>query len=317
MKEKTKFRIAVLGIGGIGGYFGGKLAEYYSDSEDVEIIFIARGENEKAIKHNGLHVITTQEDFTAEPHLVTNEAKEIGEVDLFLICTKAYGLAESINKFSSCITEKTAVLPLLNGVNNSEIIKELVPFAEVWKGCAYISSRLNEPGVVKVESEIKQIQFGGFEGINQKLQSAEQIFKSAGVDIKLKEDIDKSIWEKFIFISSLATLTSFLDTNAGGINRSAENQKLLSDLIEEVTNLAKAKNINVDEDIAQKTFDRIKGMPTDLTSSMHSDFMKGGETELETLTGYVVREAKSLNLAVPVYERLYNELKNRVIDKKS
>lgn len=311
MKDNSKFKIAVLGIGGIGGYFGGKLAAHFADSESVEIIFIARGENEKAIKNNGLKVITTQEEFIAKPKLVTNEADEIGEVDVFLICTKSYSLEESINKFKTCIGEQMAVLPLLNGVDNADKIREILSETEVWDGCVFISSRLIEPGIVKVESEIKLLQFGSSEKTNPKMEKFAQLLKEAKIHVELSEDIDKKIWEKFIFISSLATLTSFLDTNAGGINSSAENQKLLSDLIEEVTNLAGAKKINVDENIAQIAFDRIKAMPAELTSSMHSDFMKGGKTELETLTGYVVREAKSLNLSTPVYEKLYNELEKR------
>lgn len=307
---KDKFRIAILGIGGVGGYFGGKLAAYFADSKTVEVIFIVRGENAKAIKNNGLKVITTNSQLIAKPNLVSNEPAEIGLVDIFLICTKAYDLEESIIKFKNCIDENTAILPLLNGVDNSERILKFAPNAEVWKGCAYIASRIIEPGVVKVDSEIKLLQFGG-DGGNEKREIFEKLLKSAEINVELKDDIDKTIWEKFIFISSLATLTSYLDTNTGGINGSIENQKLLSNLIAEVTRLAKAKKINVDENIEQITFDRIKGMSSEITSSMHSDFMRKGKTELESLTGFVVRESKWLNLSVPVYERLYEDLKKR------
>lgn len=306
-----KFRIAILGIGGVGGYFGGKLAAYFADSKTVEIIFMARGENAKVIKENGLKVITTNSQLIAKPHLVANEASEIGVVDVFLICTKAYDLEESVIKFKDCIAEQTAILPLLNGVDNSERIKQIVPNAEVWQGCAYIASRLIEPGIIKVDSEIKLLQFGSSGGNKEKLKLFEKLLKSAEIDVELKNDIDKTIWEKFIFISSLATLTSFLDTNAGGINASGENLKLLSDLITEVTNLAKAKKIKVDENIAQITFERIKGMNSEITSSMHSDFQKKGKTELESLTGFVVKEAESLGLAALNYQSLYAELRKR------
>ncbi len=305
------FRIAVLGIGGVGGYFGGKLAAHFADSNEVEIIFIARGENKKAIKHNGLKVITNESEIITRPKLVTKEANEIGEVDLLLICTKAYDLEESILKFKDCIGSQTAILPLLNGVDNSDKIKEILPDADVWKGCAYIASRLIAFGVIKVDSEIKLLQFGGSQFGNEKPQKFEKLLKSADINGEAIEDIDKAIWEKFIFISSLATLTSFLDTNAGGINSSVENQQLLNDLIGEVTHLAKAKKINVDENIAQMTFERIKGLSGEITSSMHSDFMRKGKTEVETLTGFVVREAELLKIATPVYARLYEDLRKR------
>ena len=307
----NKFRIAILGIGGVGGYFGGKLAAHFADSQDIEIIFIARGGNEKAIKENGLKVFTTQEEFVASPDLVTNEPSEIGVVDLFLICTKAYDLQESIYKFKSIIGENTAILPLLNGVNHAETIKSILPNAEVWNGCVFIASRLSEPGVIKVDSEIKLLQFGSFDGTKEKLERFEELIKSAGVDVELSADIDKTVWNKFIFISSLATLTSYLDTNFGGINGSSENRKLLFELIKEVTALARAKKINVADDIEEATFERVKIAPPESTSSMHSDFMKKGKTELETLTGYVVREAKFLNVTTPIYERLYEDLGKR------
>lgn len=306
-----KFRIAILGIGGVGGYFGGKLAAHFADSEEIEIIFIARGENAKTIHLKGLQIVTNSESFQAKPHLVSNEADEIGIVDLFLVCTKAYSLEESIIKFRECLGEKTVILPLLNGVNHAETIKKIVPNVEVWNGCAFIVSRLIEAGVVKIESEIKLLQFGSFDGTKEKLEKFEHLLQSAGIDAELSADIDKTVWEKFIFISSLATLTSYLDTNVGGVNSSIENQNLLTQLIEEVTSLAKAKKINVAENIAEFTLNRIKGAPAESTSSMHSDFMKKGQTELETLTGYVVREGKMLNVATPLYERLYGELKQR------
>lgn len=311
MEVKAKFRIVVLGIGGVGGYFGGKLAAHFAASEDVEIIFIARGENEKAIKNNGLRIITADGQETAKPAFVTNEASESGEVDLFLICTKAYDLEESIRKYRVCFGAKTAILPLLNGVDNAEKIQKILPQAEVWNGCAFIVSRLDSPGVIKVNSDIKLLQFGSLAGTKEKLQLTENLFKEAGINAELSGDIEKTIWEKFIFISSLATLTSYLDTNIGGVNSSPENRKLLAELVAEVTQLAVAKKINVAENIAEITLHKIAGAPPESTSSMHSDFLKKGKTELESLTGYIVAQAKALNIKTPFYERLYGELVQR------
>lgn len=311
MMKNEKFRIAVLGIGGIGGFFGGKLAAYFADSKDVEVIFVARGENANAIKNNSLKIITSEGEQIAKPHLITTEPNEIGKIDLFIICTKAYDLEESIIKYKDCISEKTAILPLLNGVNHAETIKKILPDAEVWNGCVFIVSRLIEAGIVKVESAIRLLQFGSNEGTIEKLEFAENLFKSAGINVVLFDDIEKAVWEKFIFISSLATLTSYLDKNIGGIINSEENTKLLADLIQEVTNLARAGKINVAENIEEFTVNRIKSAPAESTSSMHSDFQKKGKTELETLTGYVVRESKLLNLSASVYEKLYEELKER------
>ncbi len=309
--EKSKFRIAVLGIGGVGGYFGGKLAAHFADSENVEIIFITRGENEKVIKADGLKIITSDGEVVTKPKLTTGVASEIGAIDLLILCVKTYDLEESILSVRDSVGEHTTILPLLNGVDNTEKIKELMPYAEVWKGCVFIVSRLITPGVVKVDSRVRLLQFGGSGNTDKKSELTEQLFSSAGIDAELSADILKKIWEKFIFISSLATLTSFLDTNVGGIKCKAENKETLLKLIEEVTQLAKTKQINVDENIIGITLDRINNLPDENTTSMHNDFAKGGRTELASLTGYVVNESKALNLSSPVYERLYAELLKR------
>ncbi len=306
-----KYRIAVLGIGGVGGYFGGKLAEHFADSNEVEIIFIARGESAKAIKLNGLKIFTPEGEQIVRPNLVSDNPSEIGKIDLFILCTKAYDLTESIEKYKTCLSENTVILPLLNGVNHVETIKQILPNADVWDGCVFIVARLVEKGIVKVDSEIRLLQFGSNNADKSKLEKVENIFKSAGIQTELSQHIDKTIWEKFIFISSLATLTSYLDKTKGEILGSIEYSKLLTDLISEVTNLARAKNINVAENIEEITLEKIKKAPPSATSSMHADFAKKGKTELETLTGYVVQEAKLLDVATPVYARLYEELETR------
>lgn len=306
-----KYRIAVLGIGGVGGYFGGKLAEHFAGSNDVETIFIARGESAKAIKTSGLKIITPEGEQIVRPNLVSDEPSEIGKIDLFILCTKAYDLAESIEKYKTCLSENTVILPLLNGVNHAETVQKILPDLAVWNGCVFIVARLVEKGIVKIDSEIRLLQFGSNDAEKSKLEKVENIFKSAGIQTELSNDIDKTIWEKFIFISSLATLTSFLDKTVGEILGSSKYQNLLTGLIAEVSSLARAKNINVAENIEGLTLEKIKKAPPTATSSMHADFAKKGKTELETLTGYVVREAKLLDVATPNYERLYKELKDR------
>ncbi len=308
---QAKYRIAVLGIGGVGGYFGGKLAAHFAGSTNVEIIFVARGENAKAIKSRGLKVVTNQEEFVAKPSLVTSKAKEIGKVDVFLICTKAYDLEESIVKYQDCVGAQTVILPLLNGVNHAETIQSILPKAEVWNGCVFIVAKLLEAGVVKIDSEIRLLQFGSNDLTRSKMDKFAEVLKESGVDVQLSEDIDKTVWEKFIFISALATMTAYANQHVGELVRSSESLELVSDLISEVTAIAHAKKINVAENIAEIALNRIISSPPESTSSMHHDFKKKGKTELETLTGYVVREAERLNLSTPVYQRLYQELRTK------
>jgi 2-dehydropantoate 2-reductase len=116
----SKIRIVIAGIGGVGGYFGGQLARHYEKNKEAEIIFFARGENEKAIRQNGLKVESTIGEFIAKPKLVTSDASEIGKADFLIICTKSYDLEQTLLQLSPCINESTVILPLLNGIDNYE-----------------------------------------------------------------------------------------------------------------------------------------------------------------------------------------------------
>ncbi len=303
-----KFRIAILGTGGVGGYLGGMLAAHFAASDEVEIIFIARGANATAIEENGLTISTADGETISKPALVTNDPDRIGEVDLLVIATKAYDLEESVTRFSRLIGPRTLILPLLNGVDHAERIRAFFPDADVWNGCVFIVARLQSPGLVRVDSEIRLFQFGGKASDYEKLLKFESILRNAGVDTQLSADIEKTVWEKFIFISPLATLTSALDSTIGGLLETDENRALLESLIGEVAAVARAKGVGIAYDNEIATLEKIRRAPPASTSSMHSDFKKGGRTEIETLTGYVVREAKRLGVSAPNYQRFYGGL---------
>lgn len=158
MNKKTK--IIVAGIGGVGGYFGGHLAKQFSDSEDVEIYFLARGEHLKQIQANGLKVLNGNAQFIAKPKLATDSATEIGIADYIILCTKSYDLENIIEQLNPCIDRNTSLLPLLNGVDSAEKIKTILPSATVFNGCVYIVSHLKEAGVVENKGNIQKLFLG-------------------------------------------------------------------------------------------------------------------------------------------------------------
>ena len=305
-----KFRIAILGIGGIGGYLGARLAARYAGSEEAEIIFIARGGNLAAIRENGVKLVTPEGEETARPDVATDSG-DAGPVDVLVVCTKAYDLEDSVQRYGGLIGPETTILPLLNGVDHAEKIRRILPDADVWNGCVFIVARLAAPGTVRVDSAARLYQFGSFSGRNEKLERVEALWKAAGVHAEISDDIERTVWEKYIFISSLATLTSYLDTDIGTILASDEHLAMLQGLIGEVTSVAEAKSITLTPGIRELTVEKVRKAPPTATSSMHADFKRGGQTELETLTGYVVRSAATLGIAVPTYEMLYNDLAKR------
>ena len=304
-------KIAIAGIGGVGGYFGGLLAKYYQNSGKVQVYFIARGENEKAIRQHGLKVETPAGNFKATPALVTTDPTQIGQVDFLICCTKSYDLEQSLVQLKPCIGKSTVILPLLNGIDSLERIKSVYPEIEVWEGCVYIVSRLTAPGLVTVTGTSNSLFLGSTDGSEAKLNLALRIFREAGVNATLSGNIQQTIWEKYSFISPVATLTSYLDASIGAIVANPDNLELLYSLLKELKQVAGAKGIQFPESIGQAITDKMTRLPYQATSSMHSDYQKGKATEVDSLTGYVVRLGNQLQIPTPTYTALYKALKNR------
>ncbi len=304
-------RIAFLGLGGVGGYFGAKLARTFSQSKEVEVVFLARERTAKIISKNGIRLITPQEDFVAQPFAVSSNGSEIGTVD-FLICSvKSYDLEESLKHFSDCIGPETIILPLLNGVDATERINKIFPDNEIWHGCVYIVSRLMEPGVVKETGNIHSLFFGSNDLQLGKLQLLERILKKSHDDIFLSANINEVVWEKFVFISSIASLTSHLDKSIGEILANENDRKLLLLLLHEIASVATANGIVLPENIIPLTISKMEKLPFETTSSMHSDFKNGNRTEHVSLTGHVVKLADQYHMKCPNYRQILSSLENK------
>ncbi|MFC6999937.1 ketopantoate reductase family protein [Rufibacter roseus] len=305
-------KIGILGIGGVGGYFGGLLAKKYENSDEVQIFFIARGEHEEAIKKNGLQVEATTGNFVARPALVSSDASQIGPLDLLLICTKSYGLEQSLKQYSACISPETVLLPLLNGVDSKERIEQVLPENEVWDGCVYVVSRYIEPGLVRETGGIGKLFFGSDSGTPGKLKAAEKLLQDAGFKATLSDNILSTIWEKFLFISSVSTTLTYLDVTVGAVLEKPEYKQLLVALLEELIAVAEAQNIVLPPDIIQRTVDTMARLPYDTITSMYSDYLNGNRTEAQSLTGYVTRLGHKLQVPVPTYDKLFAAILEKV-----
>ena len=302
-------KVLIAGIGGIGGFFGGKLADYYADT-DTEIYFLSRGENLKEILRHGLKVHYENQHFVAHPRKISNDAADFGTVDLLICCTKSYHLEETLQQLRPCINIETVILPLQNGVDSFERTKALFPENEIWKGCVYIVSRLIKPGKVVDTGHLRRLFFGTSEAMSDKLIEAEKLFKSAGIDTQLSSNIEKTIWEKFSFISPLASATSYLDETIGQILENQQSTLLLRMLMEEFLSVAEAKGILLAADNIEKSLERMATLSFDTTSSMHSDLRSGNKIEVESLVAYILNEAVAHKLDCPAYRKVYEKLKS-------
>lgn len=307
MKMKTK--IVIVGLGGVGGYYGGLLAKQYENHPDIEIYFVARGAHLQKIKESGLKVITETGSFVAVPVLATDNVSEIGTSDYVIMCTKSYDLTATIEQIRPCVGERTVILPFLNGADISERIRTLLPGIEVWNGCVYIVGRLNEPGVVESSGGLHDLFFGHENQTSERLLFMEKLMLDAGIKATMSENIRMIIWRKFIFISTTASLTSYFNVGFRDLLTDEERKKTTLAFMNEVAAVAKAEGVVFDYDIIDITVRHIERLPFGTTSSMHSDFKAGRNAELNTLTKIVIELGAKHGVATPTYELVYNTLK--------
>lgn len=305
-----KYRIAVVGIGGVGGYYGGLLANRFANDENHEVVFIARGKHKELIAQQGLKLALDGEELVVQPSMVTDEPGHLGHFDLVLFCVKSYSLQQVAEHMAPNIGPDTVILPLLNGVESIAYLQERFPEAQVLWGCVYIIASIKEPGVVQVQGTYNRLIWGNPELPEQTLQRIKTLFSEAGINHEhYGQEVKSKVWEKFSFISPVASLTSLTHQTMGQIMEQPELAAQLQQLMQELVQVAHAKEISLPEDIITRNLAVVERMQRGVTSSMERDFAQEKETELENLTGYVVREAQKYGVAVPQYEQVYQELK--------
>ena len=301
-------RIGIIGIGGVGGYFGGLLAKAYQESNAIEIIFIARGETQKTITKRGLKIVTDNDEIIVFPDLVSNDPNVIGKLDFLICATKTYDIEESLIAIKKCITKNTVILPLYNGVDAPERINVLFPENEVLQGCVYIVAMIDSPGQIKKIGTYEKLFFGSSNAPISVLNRLQSIFAAAKIESYLAENIEESVWEKFVFISALASATCYLDQNIGEILSSKKSRSFYVDLLNEVTMLAAVKGLNLPQDIVLQSIQKLENSPLDATSSMHRDLKAGRKTELASLTEFVVNEGLKYEVETPTYQMVMDKL---------
>ncbi|MGZ4034115.1 MAG: ketopantoate reductase family protein [Bacteroidia bacterium] len=299
-----KFRIGIIGIGGVGGFFGGKLAAAYKNSDEVEIIFIARGANKEAIEKNGLKIISPTKETVVYPSMISDDYSKIGILDLLIISVKNYDLESILQMIQPSLNKQTIILPLLNGVDASDKIKQNYPEQEVWEGCVYCITRVIEPGIIKESGRAHSLYFGSTDKNSSSLKLVLSIFSKAEINAHLSENIIQTIWEKFIFISVIAALTCYFDEPMGAILENEDHKNILLQLLSEIYSIAEAKNIFLPKDIIQTTVKKMESLPYETYSSMHFDYKNGNRTEYKSLIEYIILSGNDLKISTPAYDKI-------------
>jgi len=303
-------RIGIIGIGGVGGYFGGKLAREYEKSDEYEIIFIARGEHLKAIQKNGLQLFTREGDCVVRPRIATNNPDEAGMFDVVFFCTKSYSLENSAEAFISCIGRQTVVIPLLNGVNSSQRLRRVLPHAIVLGGSVYIISHSDGPGIIKQEGGACKLTFGTDHEPADDYRYILDILLQAKINAVLTDDISGVLWIKYLLMCPLGSLTSSTGKTYGQIWENPELRQKARAMMMEVVAVAAAHHVVIQEHEVDKAMAMIAGFGYHSRTSMQLDFEKGRQTEIDALTAYLCGAGRDYGVPTPLHDDVYAQLKS-------
>lgn len=299
-------KIYIVGSGGIGGYFGGLLAK-----SSLDVTFVARGENYKALKENGLTVKSVAGDFTVKPAQAIEKISEITNPDLVIFSVKTYDTESVARELASVVNKNTIILTFQNGVNNDNEIKNFITNTQVYAGVAYVITTKTKAGLVEQTGGLRKLVFGDRDNPNNlKLKEIEKLMREAGVDASVSNDIVRDIWKKFMYICPFAGLTALYKKTIGEILSNPDTEKQYEDCLKETISVAKAKGVNMSENAFEEVMTTTRNTPPASKSSLLVDIENGRKNEIETLNGTLVKFAKELNISVPVNELIYKTIKN-------
>ena len=297
-------RIAIMGAGSIGGYFGGMLARAGN-----EVTLIARGDNLRAIVSNGLRVVRDDEEFVVRCP-ATDDPAQAGIQDLALLTVKTYHNAQAIPAMAPMVGSDTTVLCLQNGIDSYVAASDALGPARVMPGAAYIEAGHPEPGVVTQTGSVVRIVFGEADGgASDRGRRILETLEGAGIPAELSTDIQRTLWSKFLFIATMAGVTSLSRRTMAELMPQPEWRGVIEGCMREIEAVGRTSGVNLPTDIVASTLDYILGELDQMHASMHADVMAGRPLELEALNGAVVRAGKSVNVPTPINDVIYAMLK--------
>jgi len=293
-------RIAVYGTGGVGGYFGGRLAR-----AGAEVHFIARGAHLQAIRQHGLTVRSVKGDFEVQAP-ATDDPAEVGSCDFVLFCVKTFDTDEAAARLGPLVGEDTAVVSLQNGVENEELLARAVGGDHVMGGAAFIFAEIAGPGVIRHTGGPASITFGELDGrASQRAKDLLAWCEQAGFGAELSDSIKAVLWAKLAFICAQAGLTAAVRLPIGEIRTATAAWAAFGRLVAEVCAVAEADGNPVPQAAQERALTLAQAIEPGSFSSLHDDLVAGRRMELEALHGFVVRRAAQHGVAVPTTEAVY------------
>lgn len=297
-------KFAIIGTGGVGGYFGGRLAQSGQD-----VWFLARGKHLDAIKSHGLRVHSVDGNFVVPPAKFTDTPAAIGPADVILFCVKSYDTEAAAQQLVPMLHDGTMIISLQNGVDNEEKLRRAIPRGIVFGGVSYIYSTITAPGVITHTVGPTKIVFGELNDEPRRHGSEAKaildIMLKAGINATLVSNIETELWKKFVFISSVGGMTALTRLTLGEILAVPETSTMLKDAMRETDAVGRAKGIDLPAGFVDSVFEILKKYDNNSRSSMYHDVTHGRPLEIEAFSGTVLRYGKALGIATPVHHAIY------------
>jgi 2-dehydropantoate 2-reductase len=302
---EVSMRIAIFGTGGVGGYFGGRLAQTGTD-----VIFIARGEHLQAMRQNGLKVDSIKGDFVVHPIQATDDPTEIDPVDVVLVGVKAWQVPEAAKAMRSIVGPETFIVPLLNGVEAPAQLSKILGSEHVVGGLCGCISFIAGPGHISHVGADPFIHFGEIDNrYSERVENLRRAFVQAtGVTVEIPPDIQVAMWRKFLMVASWSGIGSITRAPLGTFLGLPSTRQMLEEVMQEIFGVAHARDIALPKDVVGKTLAFLDSLPPSGTASMQRDIMEGRPSELDAQTGAAVRLGQAAGVATQLNTFIYNSL---------
>jgi 2-dehydropantoate 2-reductase len=288
-------RIAVMGSGGLGGYFGARL-----QAGGADVHFVARGKHLQAMRSEGLAIEGPEPMHLAQVH-ATDDPREIGAVDLVMLCVKLWDTEAALEQIRPLMGPASCIVSFQNGVLKDRDLMAAHPASQVMGGVGYVASSLERPGVIRQSGPMKRLVFGEFDGARSARGEA---FLAAclagGINAEFSAEIEREIWQKYVFLVGLSGTTTTMRQTIGPIRELPQTRAFLLDVMREVVAVGRAHGVNLAPDFAELRLKLADDVAYDMTSSMHHDLKRGNRLEVRWLSGGVVELGRAKGIATPL-----------------
>jgi 2-dehydropantoate 2-reductase len=298
-------KIAVIGAGGVGGFYGAKLAVAGHD-----VTFVARGRHLEAIRRDGLRIDSEFSPMHVRPAKATDDPASIGPVDVVMDCVKLWDVEAAAPHLKPLVAGGGIAIPFQNGIDAPAMLTRALGRDHVAGGIAYVSASIASPGVVRQLGPLARLRVGAFDGVGaDRVRAFVDAGKAAGIDIEAAPDIRLALWEKFAMFSAMSGCTALARQPLGVIRADPEMRAMFEAAVRETFHVARASGAALADDYVAKQMTFIEGLPHAMKASMANDLAAGHRLELPWLSGAVVRLGRELGVPTPVHATIFAALR--------